>query len=320
MSSVRKHGYVVYPFLLLPLFSVLFFLACKNDDPAPKMVVTDFTPTIGTVGTPVIIAGENFSTTAADNVVMFNGSIAGITEATETSLMVIVPAGATTGKITVTVKDKTATSASDFTVPAPTVTSFTPGLGGTGLTVTITGTNFSTVASENMVKFNGTAATVTEATASQLKVTVPAGASTGKIAVKVGTATATSADDFQYCSGPELVISNVTYCCVTTPSYTAFNYTYDLTNVGSEPVDLSKTICQTYVSASNNSSDHSNASGGYVIDSQGSTLTTGQTYHGSNSSSFTGTLANYPYHIIVISNSSITECNTANNISVKKVE
>ena len=58
-----------------------------------------------------------------------------------------------------------------------------PGSGAVGATVTISGTGFSTTPSQNAVTFNGTAATVTSATANRLVTTVPSGATTGTIAV-----------------------------------------------------------------------------------------------------------------------------------------
>lgn len=80
--------------------------------------------------------------------------------------------------------------------PPPTITRFSPASGTEGTSVTITGTNFSTTASGNTVKFNGTPATVSAATATSLTVNVPTGVSTGKITLQVGTQTATSANDF----------------------------------------------------------------------------------------------------------------------------
>ncbi|MES2730465.1 MAG: PQQ-dependent sugar dehydrogenase, partial [Bacteroidota bacterium] len=55
----------------------------------------------------------------------------------------------------------------------PTIQSFTPDNGLAGSTVTINGTNFSPVASENAVKFGETTAVVTAATATSLTVIVP---------------------------------------------------------------------------------------------------------------------------------------------------
>jgi len=78
----------------------------------------------------------------------------------------------------------------------PTITDFTPKSGPEGTEVTITGTNFSTTKADNVVKVRNTVATVSSASATQLKVTVPAGAQTGKITVAVDGETAASATDF----------------------------------------------------------------------------------------------------------------------------
>lgn len=74
--------------------------------------------------------------------------------------------------------------------------SFSPPQGSLGQTVTIQGQNFSTTPSSNTVKFNGTTATVTAATANTLTTTVPTGATTGAISVTVGSSTATSSSNF----------------------------------------------------------------------------------------------------------------------------
>ena len=84
----------------------------------------------------------------------------------------------------------------DDQIATPSVTSFTPTNGPIGTTVTITGTNFSSTIADNTVTFNGTQATVAAAISAQLTVTVPTGATTGKIAVTVGGTTVTSSADF----------------------------------------------------------------------------------------------------------------------------
>ncbi len=84
---------------------------------APSLpTITSFSPTSGAIGTTVIITGTNFSATAANNTVRFNGTLATATASTTTSITTTVPAGAGTGKITVVVAGNTATSATDFTV------------------------------------------------------------------------------------------------------------------------------------------------------------------------------------------------------------
>ena len=161
--------------------------------------LTSFSPSSGAVGTTVIVTGTNFSATGASNTVTFNGISAVVSSATTTQLTVTVPLGASTGKIAVTTNGNTATSTADFTVTAAstelTITSFT-GSGAVGSTIIITGANFSTTASNNTVTINGVTAAVTAATATQLTVTVPAGATSGVISVTVGGVTVTSATAF----------------------------------------------------------------------------------------------------------------------------
>jgi YD repeat-containing protein len=76
------------------------------------------------------------------------------------------------------------------------ILSFSPTLGPVGSTVTIYGTAFSTTPNQNTVKFNGIAATVQSATATQLVVSVPTGATTGPISVTVSGNTVTSSASF----------------------------------------------------------------------------------------------------------------------------
>lgn len=89
------------------------------------------------------------------------------------------------------------------TASDPVITSFTPTSGPIGSTVTISGTNFSATPANNIVNFNGTAATVTASTSTSITTTVPTGATTGKITVTVGGFTATSAGNFTVtCTAP----------------------------------------------------------------------------------------------------------------------
>ena len=81
----------------------------------------------------------------------------------------------------------------DFTViKPPTITSFTPATGKVGTLITVMGTNLS---SATDVKFNGVSITsgITVVTPGSIKVTVPQGATTGKMLVvnRAGQATST---------------------------------------------------------------------------------------------------------------------------------
>lgn len=73
---------------------------------------------------------------------------------------------------------------------------FTPQRGGSGQTVTIQGQAFDPTPANDMVQFNGTAATVLSATVTTLTVTVPSAATTGPISVTVAGQTATSTTNF----------------------------------------------------------------------------------------------------------------------------
>jgi len=82
--------------------------------PLAPLTLTGFSPPTGTAGTIVTLTGTNFSPTIAGNTVKFNGTIAAVSSASPTSLTVEVPAGSTTGKITVQVGNQIATSVDDF--------------------------------------------------------------------------------------------------------------------------------------------------------------------------------------------------------------
>lgn len=66
-------------------------------------VLTSLDPASGKVGSSVVINGSNFSPTLSENHVKFNGAEAVVTDVTATSVTATVPAGATTGDVTVTV-------------------------------------------------------------------------------------------------------------------------------------------------------------------------------------------------------------------------
>jgi len=78
--------------------------------------VIDFSPGSGTVGSQVTIYGVGFSSMPGNNTVGFNGTPATVTAATPTQITTTVPAGATTGMITVTTSGGSGTSTMPFTV------------------------------------------------------------------------------------------------------------------------------------------------------------------------------------------------------------
>lgn len=114
---------------------LLIFAACsKNDNSGPSPVITGFSPTSGLVGSPVAIYGDHFIPAVAPekgvgpfantSIVAFNGTVAEAEYVYQDSigkqnLYPKVPAGATSGKITVTANGKTVSSLDDFIVTVP---------------------------------------------------------------------------------------------------------------------------------------------------------------------------------------------------------
>src|SRR6266567_454860 len=88
-----------------------------NPPPAPS--ITSLNPTSGLAGTSVTIAGANFGATQGTSTVMFNGTRATPTNWSATSIVVQVPAGATTGNVVVMVGG-VASNGVGFTVVADT--------------------------------------------------------------------------------------------------------------------------------------------------------------------------------------------------------
>lgn len=90
---------------------------------------------------------------------------------------------------------------------APIINAFTPDKGVMGDEVTLNGEYFSATPAANVVKFSGTEATVVYATTTQLKVKVPAGATTGNISVKAGGFTGSSTEPFTILSAAATTVT-----------------------------------------------------------------------------------------------------------------
>ncbi|MEW6303449.1 MAG: IPT/TIG domain-containing protein [Verrucomicrobiota bacterium] len=157
-------------------------------------VIVDFTPTSGPVGQNVVLSGFNF---VQNNLsVKFNGVAAATPSVTApTQAHVTVPSGATTGPITVYNSQGTNESTISFFVtgPAPAITSLVPESGPTGAQIEINGLNFGSATS---VKFNGVSAGFTIVAPTQIRATVPVGASSGPVSVTSSAGTGTSTNTF----------------------------------------------------------------------------------------------------------------------------
>ncbi len=93
-------------------------------------------------------------------------------------------------RLEITVTADQATDAGNLTIlpPPATLTGINPTTGVSGSSAVITGTNFNTTPGNNLVKFGTTDATVTNATATELTVTVPDGLALGAqpVSLKIG--------------------------------------------------------------------------------------------------------------------------------------
>jgi uncharacterized protein DUF4082/IPT/TIG domain-containing protein len=157
---------------------------------AAGLAIDSFTPSGGTVGAIVTITGSGFTDTSS---VSFNGIAAQYQVDSDTQLGARVPREATTGPITVTTPDGTATSSDPFSV-MPRIAYFSPASGPVGTEVKIKGSAFT---GATAVEFNGTVATgFVVRNYRTITVTVPEGATTGHIKVVTPSGDATTARPF----------------------------------------------------------------------------------------------------------------------------
>lgn len=153
--------------------------------------LSGFSPDNGPVGTTVTISGANLN--VGSPTVYFNRQPATPISANFAQITVKVPAGATTGRISVTTGEGVDTNSSNFYLP-PAITSFSPTNSAPGSSVLIQGANF---VGTTQVLFNGAPASVyTVNSNTSLTVSVPAGVTTGPLKVVGRAATATSSGLF----------------------------------------------------------------------------------------------------------------------------
>jgi uncharacterized repeat protein (TIGR01451 family) len=171
--------------------STLFFVA-------PRIV--SFMPTNGAPETEVLIQGASFTGATA---VTFNGTSTAFSVLSAEQISTRVPAGASSGPVTVTAPGGTAISPADFVVPVS-ITSFTPAAGPPGTVVKITGASFS---GATAVYFGGVPGTFTVNSAALITAVVPATASTGPIAVVTPQGAAISAVPFVASVSSDLTVT-----------------------------------------------------------------------------------------------------------------
>jgi uncharacterized repeat protein (TIGR01451 family) len=188
--------------------------------------ITSFTPTNSAPGTTVKIIGVNFTNASA---VSFNGTAASFIVTNNTTIGAVVPAGLSTGPISVTTPAGTTNSAGFF-YASPGITSFSPTHGLPGTNVVITGSNF---LGATVVKFNGVNASFTPPTNNTtLVAVVPNGAQTGPITVGAPGGTNTSATSFVLDYTSDMSVNVID---APDPVFIGSNLTYTITVANNGP-------------------------------------------------------------------------------------
>ena len=245
--------------------------------------ITTLSPTSGSVGTSVTIAGTNFGAMQGASTVTFNGTNAGTaTSWSATSIVIPVPSGTTTGNVVVTVGGLASNgSAFTATVP-PSITSLSPTSGPMGTSVTITGTSFGAAQGASTVTFNGTnAGTATSWSATSITVAVPSGATTGNVSVTVGGVASNGVPYAVSVVTPTFSPSPGTYSTAQSVTITtatpgaSIRYTIDgsapsatLGTLYSSPITVSETTTINAIAYKNGMADSTIATAAYTITPQ----------------------------------------------------
>jgi YD repeat-containing protein len=132
-------------------------------------------PASSIVNKNVEVRGFGFTIPPSSNQVQFNGTMATVVSATATSIIVTIPVGATSGPVTVTNVNGTATSPQGFTVLVPPIiTGVEPSQVGQGVTTrgTIEGFNLNTASAVQFTQAGLTATILAGATDHTLPISI----------------------------------------------------------------------------------------------------------------------------------------------------
>ncbi len=103
---------------ILILASFLFLLCCGRAQ-AQAPTITSMAPSSGPVGIPVTLTGTSFGASQGSSTVVLNGTNAVATSWSNTTIVAIVPTGASSGTFTVTVNGQPASSPAFTITPLP---------------------------------------------------------------------------------------------------------------------------------------------------------------------------------------------------------
>ena len=160
---------------------------------APKTSIVSVVPAFGSSGSTIKISGYKFTGATG---VSFGGMPASSFDVKSDTVIIAVVASGTSGDVTVTTPNGSASQPGFIYSTAPIITSVAPGAASVGSAVTISGFNFSATPSGNIVYFGSVRASVLSAANNNIVVAVPVGATYQPITVTSNGRTAISARAF----------------------------------------------------------------------------------------------------------------------------
>jgi hypothetical protein len=151
--------------------------------PAPQ--ISGISPNYGAPSALVNITGTNFGATQGNSSVTVGGAPSYVVSWSNTAIAIEVPSRAATGNIVVTTEGEASNGEAFTFYSEPSITSLSANSGAIGTSVTITGNNLLDGRNNAIVTLNGTPATISSDTSGNIQVTVPTGATSGRMLVKV---------------------------------------------------------------------------------------------------------------------------------------
>ena len=151
------------------------------------------TDTIARPGPPTLVSFDPASALAGSTVQVFGTNLGGVTAVafngvaatsfiitSPTTVLAVLPSAITSGPVSVSTPQGSATSSASFMPQSPTVSSLSPASARTGESVTIAGTNLT---GTTTVRFNGVEVKPSSVTAQSVTAVVPVSATTGTVSV-----------------------------------------------------------------------------------------------------------------------------------------
>jgi RHS repeat-associated protein len=146
--------------------------------------VTGVSPVFGNIGATVTVTGSHFGTTQGTSTCNFNGSAASsVTSWSDTQIVAVVPAGASTGPLSVTVNSIQSLANPIFAVVHPVINSLVPPAAQLYGQVVLNGSGFGANQVASTVSINGVSAPVSSWSDTSITVTIGTGISSGPVTV-----------------------------------------------------------------------------------------------------------------------------------------